>query len=211
MFRRWLGPNERETVATQVTMEDGTESPLVDHMRDAHQKGTNGYTEEYLGDLHRNLHQRKREPGEELEHTHPGATSAQGSSAGAASRERDSEVPRTSETANDGHREQHERATPEVMNTKHRDREEQGMSGSMKAKNRDRQRNQEAGNGQHRDRYQPQASPVPDQRSREAEQVGNGEAMNGEHRDGEDDMVSAGSQHQGHQRNGNGKHRKHRH
>lgn len=178
MFRRWLGPNEREAVATQVTMEDGTESPLVDHMRDAHQKGTNGYTEEYLGDLHRNLHQRKREPGEELEHTHPGAA---------------------------------ERATPEVMNAKHRDREEQGMSGSMKAKNRDRQRNTEAGNGQHRDRYQPQASPIPDQRSREAEQMGNGEAVNGEHRDQEDEMASAGSQHQGHQRNGTGKHRKQRH
>ena len=159
-------------------MEDGTESPLVDHMRDAHQKGTNGYTEEYLGDLHRNLHQRKREPGEELEHTHPGAA---------------------------------ERATPEVMNAKHRDREEQGMSGSMKAKNRDRQRNTEAGNGQHRDRYQPQASPIPDQRSREAEQMGNGEAVNGEHRDQEDEMASAGSQHQGHQRNGTGKHRKQRH
>ena len=57
-------------MATQVTMEDGTESPLVDHMRDAHQKGTRGYTDQYLADLHRNLHQRKREPEEELEHTH---------------------------------------------------------------------------------------------------------------------------------------------
>jgi hypothetical protein len=57
-------------VATQVTMEDGTESPLEDHMRDAHQKGTRGYTDQYLADLHRNLHQRKREPEEELEHKH---------------------------------------------------------------------------------------------------------------------------------------------
>lgn len=57
-------------MATQVTMEDGTESPLVDHMRDAHQKGTRGYTDQYLADLHRNLHQRKREPEEELEHQH---------------------------------------------------------------------------------------------------------------------------------------------
>jgi hypothetical protein len=57
-------------VATQVTMEDGTESPLVEHMRDAHQKGTRGYTDQYLADLHRTLHQRKREPEEELEHKH---------------------------------------------------------------------------------------------------------------------------------------------
>jgi hypothetical protein len=60
-------------VATQVTMEDGTESPLVDHMRDAHQKGTRGFTDQYLADLHRTLHQRKREPEEELEHRHPQA------------------------------------------------------------------------------------------------------------------------------------------
>jgi hypothetical protein len=179
MFRRWLGPSERETVATQVTMEDGTEGPLVDHMRDAHQKGTGGYTEEYLGDLHRNLHQRRREPGEELEHRHPGAAGAQG--------------------------------MPEAMNAKHRDREEQGMSGSMKTKNRDRQRNQDAGNGKHRDRYQPQGAQVPDQRSPEAQQMDNGEAADGEHRDRDEDMVSAGSAQQDHQRTGSGKHRKPRH
>lgn len=63
-------------MATQVTMEDGTESPLVDHMRDAHQKGTRGYTDQYLADLHRNLHQRKREPEEELEHSHQEAEGA---------------------------------------------------------------------------------------------------------------------------------------
>lgn len=60
-------------MATQVTMEDGTESPLADHMRDAHQKGTRGYTDEYLANLHSLLHQRKREPEEELEHRHPEA------------------------------------------------------------------------------------------------------------------------------------------
>jgi hypothetical protein len=52
-------------------MEDGTESPLADHMRDGHQKGTHGYTDQYLAELHRTLHQRKREPEEELEHKHP--------------------------------------------------------------------------------------------------------------------------------------------
>jgi hypothetical protein len=61
-------------VATQVTMEDGTESPLVDHMREAHQKGTRGFTDAYLANLHRILHQRSREPDEELEHRHPEAT-----------------------------------------------------------------------------------------------------------------------------------------
>jgi hypothetical protein len=54
-------------------MDDGTESPLEDHMRDAHQKGTHGYTDQYLADLHRTLHQRKREPESELEHKHPEA------------------------------------------------------------------------------------------------------------------------------------------
>jgi hypothetical protein len=56
-------------VATHVIMEDGTESPLLDHMRDVHQKGTRGFTEEYLATLHRTLHQRRREPAPE--HTHP--------------------------------------------------------------------------------------------------------------------------------------------
>jgi len=62
-------------VVTQVTMDDGTESTLVDHMRDAHQKGTRGFTEEYLSGMHRSLHQRKNEPDMEPEHphTHPGS------------------------------------------------------------------------------------------------------------------------------------------
>jgi hypothetical protein len=53
----------------QVTMEDGTEYPLHDHLRDGHKKGTQGFTEEYLRGLHRTLHQRKRDP--IPEHTHP--------------------------------------------------------------------------------------------------------------------------------------------
>ena len=57
-------------MATQVTMEDGTELPLLDHLRDAHQKGTQGLTEEFLHKLHRTLHQPKR--GSEPEHEHPG-------------------------------------------------------------------------------------------------------------------------------------------
>jgi hypothetical protein len=77
-------------VATQVTMDDGTESPLVDHMRDAHQKGTRGYTDQYLADLHRNLHQRKREPEEELEHQHPEATDGAGGEAETPEEERSS-------------------------------------------------------------------------------------------------------------------------
>jgi len=56
-------------VATQITMEDGSEHPLLDHLRDVHKKGTRGFTEEYLHNLHQTLHQRKREP--LPEHTHP--------------------------------------------------------------------------------------------------------------------------------------------
>jgi hypothetical protein len=46
-------------------MTDGTEADLIEHLRDVHQKGTRGFTEAYLGRLHRNLHQRSNE------HTHP--------------------------------------------------------------------------------------------------------------------------------------------
>ncbi|HEY7265143.1 MAG TPA: hypothetical protein VH589_27135 [Trebonia sp.] len=56
-------------MATHVTMEDGTEHPLLDHLRDGHQKGTRGLTEEYLANLHRTLHQRDHEP--DPEHIHP--------------------------------------------------------------------------------------------------------------------------------------------
>lgn len=55
-------------MATHVIMEDGTESSLADHLRDGHQKGTRGFTEEYLASLHRTLHQRY---GPEAEHRHP--------------------------------------------------------------------------------------------------------------------------------------------
>jgi hypothetical protein len=62
-----------ETVTSQVIMEDGSENPLSDHLREAHRKGTRGLTDEYLASLHRTLHQRKREPQPEyeFEHEHP--------------------------------------------------------------------------------------------------------------------------------------------
>jgi hypothetical protein len=74
------------TVATRVTMEDGTEQALLDHLRDGHQKGTRGFTEEYLANLHRILHQRKREP--EPEHEHPGDRAAAEDGAGTGEAER---------------------------------------------------------------------------------------------------------------------------
>ncbi|MCW2896483.1 MAG: hypothetical protein JWO75_5972, partial [Actinomycetia bacterium] len=40
------------------------------HLRHMHQKGTKGYTDEYLANLHTTLHQRKRDP--IPEHSHPG-------------------------------------------------------------------------------------------------------------------------------------------
>jgi hypothetical protein len=58
-------------VSTQVTNEDGTEADLIEHLRYVHQKGTKGYTNEYLASLHKTLHQRKRDPEQELAHTHP--------------------------------------------------------------------------------------------------------------------------------------------
>jgi hypothetical protein len=62
-------------VSTQVTNADGTEADLIDHLSRVHQKGTKGYTEDYLANLHKMLHQRKRDP--LPEHTHPGEAPAQ--------------------------------------------------------------------------------------------------------------------------------------
>jgi hypothetical protein len=64
-------------VSTQVTNEDGTEADLIEHLSHVHQKGTKGFTDEYLANLHKTLHQRKREPELELEHTHPADEAAQ--------------------------------------------------------------------------------------------------------------------------------------
>lgn len=50
-----------------VTLEDGTELPIHDHMRDSHRKGTQGLSEEFLASVHRVLHQRHAP---DLEHTH---------------------------------------------------------------------------------------------------------------------------------------------
>jgi hypothetical protein len=58
-----------ETVTSQVIMEDGSEDPLSDHLREVHLKGTRGLTDEYLASLHRTLHQPTREP--QPEHEHP--------------------------------------------------------------------------------------------------------------------------------------------
>jgi hypothetical protein len=57
------------TLSTQITMPDGTETDLINHLRLAHQKGTRGFTEQYLITLHDQLHQRKREP--QPGHDHP--------------------------------------------------------------------------------------------------------------------------------------------
>lgn len=56
------------TVDTQVNLEDGSQQPLLDHLREVHHKGTNGLSEEYLGSMHRALHGKSAE---ELEHSHP--------------------------------------------------------------------------------------------------------------------------------------------
>ena len=56
-------------MSTQVTNSDGTEADLIEHLTRMHQKGTKGFTDEYLANLHKTLHQRKRDP--LPEHTHP--------------------------------------------------------------------------------------------------------------------------------------------
>jgi hypothetical protein len=56
-------------VSTQVTNSDGTEADLIEHLNQMHQKGTKGFTDDYLANLHKTLHQRKRDP--IPEHTHP--------------------------------------------------------------------------------------------------------------------------------------------
>lgn len=61
-------------MSTQVTNQDGTEGDLIEHLRHMHQKGTKGYTDEYLANLHKTLHQRKRDP--IPEHSHPGDEAA---------------------------------------------------------------------------------------------------------------------------------------
>lgn len=56
-------------MSTQVTNSDGTEADLIEHLSDIHQKGTKGFTDEYLSNLHKTLHQLRRDP--IPEHTHP--------------------------------------------------------------------------------------------------------------------------------------------
>lgn len=56
-------------MSTQITMEDGTQRELSEHLNGEHKKGTRGLTEEYLRNLHATLHQRSRPA--EVEHHHP--------------------------------------------------------------------------------------------------------------------------------------------
>ena len=55
-------------MTSQVFMDDGSESPLIDHLRDEHKKGTRGYTDEYLESMHTGLHRRARDPLPEHQH-----------------------------------------------------------------------------------------------------------------------------------------------
>jgi hypothetical protein len=50
-----------------VMLDDGTEEPIHSHMREVHGKGTQGLTEEFLGNMHEMLHQRHAP---DLEHIH---------------------------------------------------------------------------------------------------------------------------------------------
>ena len=53
-------------MVTLITMQDGTEKSLHEHLRDDHHKGTRGYTDTFLGRMHTQLHDHKHE----ADHTH---------------------------------------------------------------------------------------------------------------------------------------------
>ena len=57
-------------MSTQVINDDGSEADIIEHLGIMHQKGTKGFTADYLAKLHKTLHQRRRDP--LPEHTHPG-------------------------------------------------------------------------------------------------------------------------------------------
>jgi hypothetical protein len=56
-------------LSTRVSNEDGTAVELADHLTLEHKKGTRGFTNEYLENLHKTLHTRRRDP--LPEHRHP--------------------------------------------------------------------------------------------------------------------------------------------
>jgi hypothetical protein len=56
-------------MATLITMEDGTEVELQDHLHEVHHKGTKGFTEAFLSSMHERLHDHKHE----AEHAHSAA------------------------------------------------------------------------------------------------------------------------------------------
>jgi hypothetical protein len=58
-------------VSAQVTMPDGTETDLAEHLSLVHKKGTRGLTEDYLAAMHETLHERKRDPFPEHDHLVP--------------------------------------------------------------------------------------------------------------------------------------------
>ena len=104
-------------------MDDGTESPLVDHIRDTHQKGTRGFTEEYLNTMHRTLHQRKYEPDMEPEHphTHPESAAAHRSADG--NERADEQEQRSADAAqHNGHKAKDHRGEDRKHGRKHADR-----------------------------------------------------------------------------------------
>ncbi len=65
-----LGQNEGEQLSAHVINSDGTEADLADHLSSLHKKGTRGFTDQYLVNLHQALHSRKRDP--LPTHSHPG-------------------------------------------------------------------------------------------------------------------------------------------
>jgi hypothetical protein len=205
-------------------MEDGREGPLDDHLRDAHQKGTRGFTEEYLDSMHKDLHERKREPEEELEHRHPDAQHAQHA--------QHTQSAQHAQHTQSAQHAQHTQSAQQAQSARNDGAayrpDEQPTSGAMEMKQREnnKPRTSESTNGKHRDRYEQHSAQGMDQqgmdqqgmdpmRSREAdEQLVS--SVPGQRRNDSEELqgTAAGSSPSG---NGapnnkkNGKHRKNRH
>jgi hypothetical protein len=55
------------SMTTLITMQDGTEMALDEHLGNDHSKGTRGFTEDFLERMHAQLHDHKHEA---PEHAH---------------------------------------------------------------------------------------------------------------------------------------------
>jgi hypothetical protein len=136
--------------------------------------------------MHRDLHQRKREPEEELEHRHPDAQNAQ-----------NAHNPHNAQDAQDTRNAQNEQNARNQENARSEGDpyrpDEQPTSGAvtMKQREQSKPRNSESGNGQHRDRYAPQPQHSSQQSSQHSSQHSSQGADTKRGREADDDLFSS--------------------